>query len=149
MSLFVSITLWLLIGGTTSYVALRRGRDPYAWFAIGILLGLLALLLLMVLPDLAKGEKGESDNKNDKDEMNNEIMDVMVTPALEPSQQDVLAKDWFYIDRDYKQQPAVAYNVLKELWDAGKIDTKTFVWSEGMPEWKRIGDLPNLLESLR
>ena len=136
MSLFLSITLWTLIGAITAYLANQRGRDPYAWFAIGILLGVFGMLILLILPPFDAGDK-EIQNKD-------EIINI--TPAKE---KDIATVEWFCLDKMRKQQGPLVIEALKMLWKSGSIDVQSYVWSEGMNEWKRIGEIPSLLELLQ
>src|SRR5438105_7257052 len=57
MEVIIVIISWLLFGGAASYFAGQRGRDPFAWFFIGMLLGILGLLLLFLLPAVTPPEE--------------------------------------------------------------------------------------------
>ena len=48
----VQLILWAVFGLITAMIAKSRGRNPAAWFAIGIVGGCFALLLVLVLPDM-------------------------------------------------------------------------------------------------
>lgn len=152
MSLAISMFLWLLMGAITSYVAAKRGRDPFIWFAIGILLGLIGLFILVLLPPYTPGsEKKEGDAAISSDQdtgAGSNLVSLVITPAAIPSKYDFVGKDWFYIDENGQQQGSITYHTLKTLWIEKKIETETFVWSEGMPEWKKIGSLTELAQSL-
>jgi hypothetical protein len=134
MELLVVILSWLVFGGAASYFASQRGRDPFAWFMIGMLLGILGLLLLFLLPPL------ESDKKETVDP--EEIAPVISEPAERLT-------DWFYLDKNRIQVGPVAFNALKRAWDDKEITIETLVWREGMGEWKKVAELPSLREVLQ
>ncbi len=131
MELFIVITCWLLFGGVTSYFAAQRGRDPFAWFMIGLLLGILGLLLLFLLPPVS-----ESEVPDQKDSQEIEISPVRL-------------QDWFYLTPDRVQIGPVSFDVLQAAWKESKIGPDSFVWSHGMEDWKKIAELSSLREALQ
>lgn len=140
--MILSITLWVLIGIATAYVAFKRGRDPFAWFAIGILFGLLGLLLLMILAPVTP-ETEEEKNANP-------LQSIPVdSPEVIALQHYHLINEWFCVDKARQQQGPMRFDVLKDLWGDNGIDAASFVWCEGMAEWKRISDLPELYSALK
>lgn len=137
MELFVVILSWLVFGGAASYFASQRGRDPFAWFMIGMLLGILGLLLLFLLPPLEEA----------KDEVvTEESVEEAVPVASEPA--DRLSV-WYYLDKNRAQVGPVPFNTLKRAWDDKLITGDTLVWREGMGAWKKVAELPSLREVLQ
>jgi hypothetical protein len=134
MELLVVILSWLVFGGAASYFASQRGRDPFAWFMIGMLLGILGLLLLFLLPPLENEKKEPVEPE--------EIAPVITEPAERLT-------DWFYLDKNRIQVGPVAFNALKSAWDDKEITIETLVWREGMGEWKKVAELPSLREVLQ
>lgn len=134
MEFFVVIISWLLFGGASSYFASQRGRDPLAWFMIGMLLGILGLLLLFLLPPLEKGEKQPAP----------EDAESLPPPESLPGR----LNQWFYLDKNRLQVGPLPFHQLKKDWDDGAIKLDTLVWSEGMGEWKQVAELPSLRELL-
>lgn len=122
--LFLSIILGLIIGGWTAYLAKFRGRDPRIWFLLGFCFGLLGLIALLVMQDLSKSQDEEGE------------IEINVEPIIP----DALEKQWFYLDADEQQKGPVDYNFLKLLFEDKKISSTSYVWSEGMEEWKTIED---------
>lgn len=55
--------------------------------------------------------------------------------------------EWFYAT-DGQQEGPIAYGAMRSLWRAQHITIETLVWSQGMDDWARIGDLAELLEHL-
>jgi hypothetical protein len=142
MHLILSFIIWILIGIACAYFAYQKGRDPYIWFAIGIFLGIFGLLLLIILP--AKSE--EQDSASKAHATSSIIIDAL--PEAGRPHHDFLVKDWFYIDQTRQQTGPISFDQLKALWISRKITPSTFAWSEGMPEWKKIQELPELLKQL-
>ncbi len=135
--LFLTILLWLIIGSATAYYASQRGRDPLLWFMIGMMLGLLGLLLLFVLP-IAVPETAETITKSSEEK------EDRPPPSPEDLSNDYLIKDWYYYDNHQARQGPVRYEILKALWQSGDLTEDSFVWCEGMNEWKPIEQIPSL-----
>jgi hypothetical protein len=135
--LFLTILLLLMIGSATAYFADQRGRDPLLWFMIGMMLDLLGLILLFLLPVI------------NPETTENPPHDTSKPAELEsqPSQDmhhDYLIKDWYYYNSHHERQGPVRYDALKLLWQAGELKEESYVWSEGMGEWKQIEQIPTL-----
>jgi hypothetical protein len=136
MEILIVVLSWLLFGGATSYFASQRGRDPFAWFLIGMLLGILGLLLLFLLPPV---------NPEEADKQGEEQALAPVVPESSPYR----LKEWFYLDQDRKQCGPFSFTMLKKGWQQGKVSSNTLVWSDGMEAWKPIEELPELREALQ
>lgn len=134
MEILVVIISWLLFGGATSYFANQRGRDPFAWFLIGLLLGILGLLLLFLLPPLEKMSEEE----------------VKETPLVEDLEDSSYRmKAWYYLDEQNQQVGPKSFNQLKKAGESGKILADTLLWCEGMSEWKPMKEIPQIKEALQ
>jgi len=138
MQTFSVILFWLAMGAATAYFANQRGRDPLAWFMLGMLLGFFGLLLLFVMPPLAR-----------EDEPPQEAEYALLRPEKAPENHAYLLKDWYYYDEEKKQQGPIRFDELKALWENGKINEETFVWEEGLPDWKQVLDLDGVYKHLR
>jgi len=146
MSVIISIFLWLLMGAAASYMATQRGRDPLIWFAIGMLLGILGLLILVLLPSL--NSEGRSDVKPELSTDEPKVQLLSPSSSEPIIEKDFMIKEWFCLDKARQQQGPMRFDALKSLWGEGKIDNFSFVWCEGMENWKRIQELPDLDEAL-
>lgn len=140
MEVLLTVVLWILMGTATSYFANQRGRDPFAWFLIGMLLGLLGLLLLFLLPTVeTKEEKTEAF----------ELEELPEEPAKNIiSKESYRFKDWFYLDEKHQQLGPFPFQTFRKAWEQGKVSSETFVWTEGMENWRKVQDLPGFQESL-
>lgn len=128
----------LLIGAITAHYAKKRGRRPTVWFAIGTLFGLLGLLLLFLMPSYAEKETPEASN----------LQPLSPAPVQAPFSQDHLQKEWYYMDENHQQQGPIAFGALKQAWEHKQLIPDTFVWCEGMPDWRQIKDVPNFSDAL-
>lgn len=142
MRMLISLFLLLSFAFLSAYIAKRRGRDPIAWFMIGILLGIFSPILLLILKPLKPGQELEEETEENED--------IKLAPqpsqaALERSYSD---KEWFYLDQSRQQQGPVYFNALRSLWAEQKITPLTYVWSEGMTQWQRIQELPGFADNL-
>jgi bacteriorhodopsin len=48
----VFLFIWIAFGIVTALAASARGRDPWAWFAIGCIGGVFALIAVLVMEPL-------------------------------------------------------------------------------------------------
>jgi len=64
-----------------------------------------------------------------------------------PAGQEPLEVSWFAMVRGSQVGP-MPQAPLEQLIRAGEVTGKTFVWSEGMAEWRRAENLPQLSHSL-
>lgn len=145
-----SVLFWLILGGACFYVAKQRGRNPTAWFAIGIVLGIIGLILLYILPSkktlnaspslaVSKGQKEEiSVNPNDS-----------AASLLPPSPPSFHSKLWYYLNEENKRYGPMSFNALNQKWIDGDIKCDTYVWNEEMSDWKLIEELPEVLTQLK
>ncbi len=53
-------------------------------------------------------------------------------------------KLWFYLDKDHHQVGPVSIIALRELWNTGRLELTSYVWSEGMDQWEKVDKLPEL-----
>lgn len=150
-SMILTIILWILTGVATGYLAYRRGRDPYIWFALGIFFGILAILVLVLLPTTKVEEEIAVDRRNEeivegRERQLKEREKLENAPNLQP--QSVEAKEWFYLDKTRQQQGPLSFYSLNVLWENGEINGQSYVWTEGMAEWKRIQEVEDLYHVL-
>lgn len=141
MQMFFSFIIWLLIGAATSYFANQRGRDPFIWFMIGMFLGLLGLLLVFLMPSLESREQ-------DSEDLEEHIIESAQDSELLSNVQEYLLKDWFYLDAMRQQQGPVGFEALKTVWGEGNLSEESYVWCEGMDQWKKVEEIPDLRAAL-
>jgi len=121
--LILTIIVGLILGAWASVMADNRGRDSTVWFFLGFCFGILAIAVLFILPNLAEKEEEEPS---------------VAVPAPEPLIEDPEMKDWYYLDLNNEQAGPVSFDILLELYENKKISSTTYVWCEGMEEWKTL-----------
>lgn len=112
-----------LFGLISSFVAFKRGKNPYLWFFLGFLLGALGIFAVILLSDFAKKRKPR------KKRLSSLILD---------GPQDKL---WFYLDATHQQIGPISYQSIGENLKQGIINPQTFVWHENLSSWKKIEEL--------
>ncbi len=130
MSIFIT-SLLFLIGLLCSYFAVKRGRDPYVWFAIGMVFGLLGLITLFLLSPLNSPEDIQQEG-------------LQVADDSPSDYKNIQEKQWFYAIVNQPVVGPIDFAALKELWKNGAINRSVFVWTDGMEQWSTIEKLPSL-----
>lgn len=134
MVTLLSLCFTLLVAFYCSRVAEQRGRRPHVWFWIGVFFGLPGLITLFLLPK-AVAEEPKSEQE-------------IVVAAAEPLEPDPRTQSWFFVDSARAQQGPVTFRRLFTAWRDQLISADSLVWTEGMPEWQPIGQLPGLMDKL-
>jgi hypothetical protein len=119
-----------VIGVITAIVASYRGRNVIAWFFLGFLFGVMGLLLLFFLPDHSKKD----------DEEKKITVDVKIWPAIDTidEYEETDEYEWFYLDSQHSQHGGIDTDGLRAVWQEGAIDETTYIWHDGMEQWKPI-----------
>lgn len=111
----------IVIGSLSSYLAYRRGRNPYGWFAIGFLFGILGVFAIF----FAAGKK--------KAPMAADVKPEPIFYIDGPAD-----KFWYYLDSMQKQLGPMSRDALTSAWKEGKVNLTTYVWHEEMADWKPL-----------
>lgn len=143
---YLSIFFLLIIGAVCSYNAKLRGRNPTAWFAIGLFLGAIGLLLLYLLPPKQEPLSSMAASSPGKP-----VPDA--TPQAQPSlapevPTGVPQKLWYYLDDENERFGPMSFERLKQAWIEDQVTRDTYLWNEDMEDWKTVKDLPDLLDQL-
>ncbi len=149
--LISGLILYLIIAGGTAYYAQTKGKNPYLWFAIALLLGIFAPIILFVLTLFPNKEK-------DPQQPPSWPMEIMPIPEAQlkseaPIQTELPKKIddsrlWYYLDKNHQQMGPVSIIGLREEWNRGLVDLESYVWAQGMSDWKKIDDQPDLKKLL-
>lgn len=113
-----------VFGLLSSFLAYKRGRNPYLWFFLGFLFGIFGIFAIF----FATGEKKRAPHSERKGE-----------PVF--SIHGPLDKFWYYLDPSHQQQGPMSRDALNNAWKEGKIDSSTYVWNEEMTEWKPLKEM--------
>lgn len=145
-NLFLSFLVLLIIASLTAYYANRKGRNPVLWFIIGVLFGIFAPLILMLFPPV---KNKESDQELPTMTILNPDPSLQYAPETPPSPSELKRQQeedklWYYLDQDHQQMGPVSIIALRELWNRGQLELNSYVWSEGMQQWEKVDNLPEL-----
>lgn len=135
--IFICLMLWLLMGSLNAYYAHLRGRDPIAWFMLGVPLGLLGLIILFFLPN-GQVPKHFDESHFPETTPRSEINDVNAPNS------EALTKEWYYIDNQQQRQGPISLKDLQFHFFQKDLSYRSLVWSEGMDQWEKVEDIPQL-----
>lgn len=141
MLLAFSGIVWIIMGLIGGRLAEKRGRNPWFWCFVGVMFWP-ALLALLVLPDL-----------NDELEEPTGRMAREVHAAFDEAT-TVLADDyfsshvWYYLDESHKEEGPVEFSFIRDLWTRKQLTEASYLWHEGMADWKPLGKVPGIREAL-
>lgn len=150
-TVILSILFWILMGWLTSYFAQQRGRDPLLWFLIGMAFGLIGLLVLFLLPAVEEETqtKEEGSISPAEEEKWAEGINGKTIPATAERIPLNELTEWYYIDQEHKQQGPVSIALLKQAWVENRLDDHSYVWSDGIDSWKKVEEIPELLQQIK
>lgn len=127
---------WLFFGFLTAYLAKRRGKKPTPWFFVGLFLGLFGVALVLILPWIEKKLKPRP----------------IVVSRIQTREQVLAlpesAQSWYFLDRKHTQMGPLQFKEFVEKWKSGEVRPDSYVWTDGMGEWKRVNALPSLQKAL-
>lgn len=124
---FLTLGISLLLGIVSAYIANRKGKNPYFWFFIGFLFGLIGIIFLL----FRKAEKAPV------------LEEIVEEPVIETPKCVGHDKFWYFLDKDRKQCGPVSFESLKKEFTEGSLNTSSYVWNEEMENWKQIKDIAN------
>lgn len=142
----IALLSGILFGSICFYLSKKRGRNPTAWFAIGLLCGVIGLLLLYLLPTKKPSPTLATTPPTRMAEPEITLAPQGTTPptASPPTPQ----KLWYYLDENNKRFGPMSFDALKRAWEEDLFDQDNYVWNEEMSDWKTVGELANLLAKL-
>lgn len=115
-----------IIGVLSSYIAFKRGRNPYLWFAVGFIFGLFGIMAIFFAP-LAKKKRVAAPR-----------------PKPQPYIHGPTDKFWYYVDELRTQQGPVSHHALSKAWKEGKLQPSSLVWHENLENWKPLQEMIRL-----
>jgi glucan phosphoethanolaminetransferase (alkaline phosphatase superfamily) len=127
---------WLFFGTLCSFLAKKKQKNPTIWFFIGLFLGIMGVALIFVISWIEKKKKKF----------------LLKTATFSPQVSDhkeYWNSFWYYIDLSNQQSGPIEFITLTEVWKKQKLNEESYVWKEGMEEWKKIREIPHLLQNLK
>ena len=135
MNIYLSFGIGILSGIICARLAKQRGRSAEYWFILGMLFGFISMIALYLLP------RNNGKTKKEQNTTASATQRVAMTP-------DPRYQDWFFLDQQAKQHGPVSFRHLYTAWQESRLTKESYVWTEGMGEWKTIQHLPSLLDRL-
>ena len=114
------VSFWFILGIICARMARKRGKNPYLFFSIGLLFGILGIAFLYFFGQHKKVET------------------VLQPTRITPTSFSL----WYYINQENKTCGPVSFTVLEDELRIGVLNPSTYVWSEEFDHWKQIKDLP-------
>ncbi len=127
---FNLVLCWIFFGFLASYLATKRGKNPKLWFWLGLSLGLFSILLLFLIPK----------NLNPKPQFEQEAPSPLFPPPPE--------ENWHYYDALRVQCGPIPCSELISLFKKELLSLDSFVWTPGQQDWKRLKELPELVQKI-
>lgn len=143
----LSFILLLVIASFTAYYANRKGRNPILWFIIGVLLGIFAPLILLFLSTVKPVDSDIPTMSVANPDPSLDQLD-QTPPQVNLQQSEEENKLWYYLDQSHQQMGPVSVIALRELWNRGQLEITSYVWSDGMDQWQKVDNLPELKKGL-
>lgn len=133
--IFLSIGYSIILGWVAASTAENRGKKPSLWFMIGFFFGIFGIAYLLFITRKSATVKEKV---------------PVIDPVIEPlPSYDYFLKEWFFLDDKHQQQGPVGFQYLKGKITEDAINPLTYVWTEGMAEWKRINDIPGFTNAIQ
>lgn len=132
MGILQLILFWIFFGLLASHIARRKGRDQILWFIIGLFIGAIGVIALLLLPAVRKPVP----------------MPSIPISIRRPQKSDAWLKLWYYIDPTHEQHGPIEFPDLAKLRKEKRISEKSLIWGEGMQEWKKLADMPELIQEM-
>lgn len=118
---WITLLIWFLFGCATAHFAKQRGRDPFSWFFIGLLLGAIGLCLVFIFPKRQVAAQTVQTP---------EPVDLLPELPLEHKN-----KFWYYLDGANAQVGPMSFEALFREFKSGKVKSQTHVWNENLEQW--------------
>lgn len=134
----------VVMGWLTAYLAEKRGRQWYPWFAVGFMFGIFGPLLLYVFPPLTVQKNFSKRPFSNSSPNTSDPHTIEVEAVIVPR-----SSGWYYLDQGNSEHGPHSLREIKKMWDEKILQELTFVWNETMQDWKRIGEVQDLFKYLK
>ena len=140
----------------SSYLAIKKGRNPLTWGILGFFFGVFGFFFLLFLPKKGKiVAYQESESATDE---------LPPSEKLEPHKEDILiegellseekfpgvteGQEWYFLDTNQKQHGPLSFTELKKSWETHLLTTQSYIWTLGWDQWHRIEEYGELKQQL-
>lgn len=140
LNIFIGL---LFLAVLTAHLAKKQGLKPLPWFCMTFLLGGLIPLLALYFLNRLK-QKRAARIKKDRF-----IEQMAKEKEIVPSFRDMIQfKRWYYLDGEQRQIGPLEFTDLTKVFQEKQLAKGTFVWGEGMENWQKLEELPDLEEEI-
>ncbi len=120
MQNLITVIIGVVCGLSCGFYAYRNKKNPYLWFFIGLMCGVLGLLFLIFFPFKKK----------------------QTEPVLaQPVPYSYSGKLWHYLDPANTCLGPMSEQKLHDEFKKGIITSSTYLWNQEMDEWKTLEQL--------
>lgn len=110
-----------VMGSVFAFLAYKRQRNPYLWFALGFLFGIFGIFAIFFFRP--KKKQASTD----------------LPPAERVfSIHGPTDKFWYYLDPAHQQMGPMSHEALTKAFKEGRVGPSTYVWHDELPEWKPL-----------
>lgn len=136
------LPIQILLGIISAYIAFKKQRNPFGWFFVGFLFGLIGIVIAMILPpsDIS-GNYSNPNNSQKLEILSEEVKDkaenTITPPIFETS-------DWFYLNENKKAiGPFNEENLIKTLLTK-ENRKEIWIWKKGMTDWQKTTSIASI-----
>lgn len=148
---FLTVFFLLLVAAFCAYSAKLRGRNPFAWFVIGLFFGAIGFLVLYLLPSKKNPFTFTSSIPNSiqaSSKVEKVPTENTTNPPSSTALPSVSQKLWYYLNEENERFGPMGFKLLKQAWIEDQISRETYVWNEDMENWKPVKEVLPLIEEL-
>jgi hypothetical protein len=117
---------YIATGFAGAYIAKKRKLNPFFWFSVCFMLGLIGLISFLCLPYFLKKQK--------------KILPT--TPVtIPPPPAFPLDSIWYYLDQKEETIGPMSFARLLEIKHDGIINENHYIWNEDFDEWRMWGSV--------
>ena len=146
MNFFLVLLLLTLTAFLTAKLAEERGRNPYIWFWVGLLFGILGLAALFLF-EIFDPKTKTPEVQHEKNGIESDDSTQMIISSSESSEKiDPLELGvWYFVDKTGSQRGPVDFTDLFIAWEDGLLAPEQLVWHESFTDWKPFADCKNVM----
>ncbi|MBI5346205.1 MAG: DUF4339 domain-containing protein [Chlamydiae bacterium] len=118
---------WLVTGIISAYMAHKKQKNLFLWFAIGLFFGIFGIAYLYFLIK--------------KEALQEKTKPILPPPKKEvkPTEEDLVF--WYYLDKEDKSTGPISFTALMKELKIGNITNTTYVWNENLTSWRALNEV--------
>lgn len=124
MTLLLYVTISLFWGWITARFAQKKGLNPRKWYIAGVFFCALAFIVLLFQRKKTTGLPVPAHQTE-------------LYPIHMPHRQNL----WYYLNEKGQQFGPLNFQSLTKAWEEKKIQEETYVWNEGLDDWKKFKEV--------